>query len=267
MGTGAASDHHLAPFAVTLCMRSTRARHTGPGSQGRAGGRPAPCSLTSCSPPLARPLAASSHRAHGAPPHPSPSSQGPAPPTDPAWAFSWVPQCPAQHSPEGTSPRSPAWGPPPLQKSQASPVKPPAHTHNCSKQMERGPRDRCAQESWSSRTATWGSPLPAPLPAGPQHGQPSSRSPMCCHHLPAAGHLLKGHTPQCVPRGSVNTGPAQGPGATPAILLPSLVGSGTRLGGWQHSRCLETCVRPLLGVFLTAGPLFPRRACLLRRLN
>ena len=49
--------------------------------------------------------------------------------------------------------------------------------------------------------------------------------------------------------------------------LPSLVGGWARPGGRQHSRCLVTCARPLLGFFFRTGLLFPRGACLRRRLS
>lgn len=44
-------------------------------------------------------------------------------------------------------------------------------------------------------------------------------------------------------------------------------GRWARPGGGQHSRCLVTCISPLLGVLLGTGLLLPRRACLRRRLN
>lgn len=51
------------------------------------------------------------------------------------------------------------------------------------------------------------------------------------------------------------------------LVIPSLVGRWARPGGRQHSRCLVTCIRPLLGVFFRTGLLFPRRAGLRRKLN
>lgn len=50
-------------------------------------------------------------------------------------------------------------------------------------------------------------------------------------------------------------------------LDASLVVRWARLGGRRHSRCVVTCTRPLLGVFFRTGLLFPRRACLRRRLR
>lgn len=67
--------------------------------------------------------------------------------------------------------------------------------------------------------------------------------------------------------------PAQGfpepllPRSLRPVLIPSLLGRWARLGGRQHGRCLASCIRPLVGVFFRTGLLFPRGACLLRRLN
>lgn len=51
------------------------------------------------------------------------------------------------------------------------------------------------------------------------------------------------------------------------VVDASLLGRWARLGGRQHGRCLASCIRPLAGVFFRTGLLFPRGACLLRRLN
>ena len=139
----------------------------------------------------------------------------------------------------------------------APPAKKDSAAHTRRDALQRPPRACLAASPHPERRARYPGSSPPPL-TSPGHPLPARLS------TPGPGPNNARWTAKVGPNREQSQ---HRPREPPLLGIPSLVGRWARLGGRQHSRCLLTCIRPLLGVFFSTGLLFPRRACLRRRLN
>lgn len=113
---------------------------------------------------------------------------------------------------------------------------------------------------------------PVCLPGAPRTGHPLPARPSALGPRPQGTRRLaevlpslRAEPPQA--RDRCGRGLSRAASPRPDPIVPSLLGRWARLGGRLHSRCLVTCGGPRPGVFFRTGLLFPRSACLRRRLN